>query len=125
MDPSPLNQVVAFIQSFQLEKVVDALRALSHFPGISVSEVRGFGGHGAHPPRAGEKAEVDPFEKSIRIEIFCRSSELAGIVETIRRVARTGHPGDGKIFVGPITLAYRIRTGESGEAAVWFPARQA
>jgi nitrogen regulatory protein PII len=39
----PLRHVVAFIQPFQLESVVDSLRGLPDFPGMSVSEVRGFG----------------------------------------------------------------------------------
>jgi len=119
MEPnSSLNYVVAFIQPFQLEGVVDALRLVRGCPGMSVSEVRGVGGTGAHPPREGERTEVDPFEKKVRIEVFCREADVPGIVEAIRAAARTGNPGDGKIFVGPVTLAQRIRTGERGEAAV-------
>ena len=119
MQPSSsLTCVVAFIQPFQLDAVVDALRALPRFPGMSVSEVRGMGAHRAHPPQQGEDTEVHPFEKKVRIEIFCVPSELDAIVETIRKTAHTGHPGDGKIFAGPVTLAYRIRTAERGEGAI-------
>ena len=114
----PLRQVVAFIQPFQLDGVVDALRRLPQFPGMSVSEVRGFGAHHAHPPRAGEATEVDPFERKVRLEIFCRVSELATIVEAIREAAHTGNPGDGKIFAGPVAIALRIRTAEWGEDAL-------
>ncbi len=113
-----MNYVIAFIQPFQLDNVVDALRRLLGCPGMSVSEVRGMGCTGAHPPREGEKAEVDPFERRLRIEIFCRTSEVAAIMEVIREAAHTGNPGDGKIFAGPVTLARRIRTGEWGEAAL-------
>lgn len=125
MQPSPLNYVIAFIQPFQLDNVVDALRRLLGCPGMSVSEVRGVGSSGAHPPREGEKAEVDPFERRLRIEIFCRTSEVAAIMEVIREAAHTGNPGDGKIFAGPVTFARRIRTGEWGEAAVLRPAAKA
>ena len=45
-------------------------------------------------------------------------ADAPGIVEAIRAAAHTGHAGDGKIFVGPVTLAQRIRTGEWGEATV-------
>ena len=114
----PLRHVVAFIQPFQLDAVVDALRRLPHFPGLSVSEVRGFGAHQAHPPRAGEATEVDPFEKKMRLEIFCRVPELTTIVEAIREAAHTGNPGAGKIFAGPVAIACRIRTAEWGEDAV-------
>jgi nitrogen regulatory protein PII len=114
----PLRHVVAFIQPFQLDSVVDALRRLPQFPGMSVSEVRGFGTHQAHPPRAGEATEVDPFERKMRLEIFCRVPELAAIVEAIRQAAHTGNPGDGMIFAGPVALACRIRTAEWGEEAL-------
>lgn len=118
MEPSPLNVVVAFIQPFQLDGVVDALRRLPSFPGMSVSEAQGFGAHRAHPPRAGDETEVHAFKKKVRIEIFCRPTEAIVIVEAIRGAAHTGNPGDGKVFVVPVTLAQRVRTGEWGEAAL-------
>jgi len=121
MSSETLHFVVAFIQPFQLDRVVDAVRAIPNFPGMSVSEVRGFGSHAAHPPRAGERAEVHPFEPRLRIEVFCRPPDLITIMETIREAAHTGHAGDGKIFAGPVTLAYRVRTGEWGEGAVVAP----
>ncbi len=118
MELSPLNVVVAFIQPFQLESVVDALRQVPGCPGMSVSEVRGVGCTGAHPPRQGERTEVEPLDRKVRLEIFCTASDASGIVEAIREAAHTGNPGDGKIFVTPVTLAKRIRTGEWGDAAV-------
>ncbi|MFA6507133.1 MAG: P-II family nitrogen regulator [Treponemataceae bacterium] len=36
-------------------------------------------------------------------------------VDTIIAVNKTGKAGDGKIFVLPISEAYRVRTGESGD----------
>jgi len=118
IDSELMNSVTAFIQPFQLERVVDALRRVPDFPGMSVTEVRGFGRHGAHPPVAGEREEVDPFKKKVRIEIFCRANELSTIVDTIRETAHTGNPGDGKILIGTLAGAVRIRTGEEGAAAL-------
>ena len=118
MESELMNVIVAFVQPFQLDSVVAALRRIPNFPGMSVSEVRGFGCTGAHPPRPGERTEVDPFEKKVRIELFCRAADVPGIVEGIRAAAHTGHRGDGKIFVGPVTTACRIRTGAWGEKAV-------
>ena len=40
------------------------------------------------------------------------------LIEAVIRVNRTGNRDDGKIFVVPIEDAIRIRTGESGAAAV-------
>ena len=39
-------------------------------------------------------------------------------IEAIVKAARTGKSGDGKIFVTTVEQVVRIRTGESGEAAV-------
>jgi len=36
----------------------------------------------------------------------------------IRKVARTGQVGDGKIFILPVEDAIRIRTGESGDTVL-------
>ncbi|HEX2799042.1 MAG TPA: P-II family nitrogen regulator [Thermoanaerobaculia bacterium] len=118
MDSDIINTVVAYIRPFLLDAVVDALRNRPNFPGMSVSDARGFGRHGAHPPHRGETAEVDPFTPAVRIEITCRGQELSGIVETIRQTARTGHPRDGKIFISTAAWVCRIRTDEEGPDAV-------
>jgi nitrogen regulatory protein PII len=39
-------------------------------------------------------------------------------IEAITRAARTGKIGDGKIFVRAVEQVIRIRTGETGDAAV-------
>jgi nitrogen regulatory protein PII len=119
-----LQVVVAFVQPFRLDAVVDAVRGIPNFPGMSVCEVTGFGAHAAHPPRPGERSEVHAFENRLRIEVFCRLEEATAIVETIRRAAHTGHAGDGKIFAAPVNVAYRVRTGEWGESAVLPPVVQ-
>lgn len=118
MNGESMTAIIAFIQPFQLESVVNALRNTPGFPGMSVTEVRGFGRRGAHPPHEGDLAEVVPLEKKIRLEIYSRGSEASAILQTIRRAAHTGHQGDGKIFVVDVAWAMRIRTGEVGPAAL-------
>ena len=118
MESQALQLVVAYIQPFQLERVVDALRRLSCTPGMSIVEVHGMGCTGAHPPRRGEDTEVRPLEHHLRIDSYCGEGDVDAIVEALRVAAHTGHPGDGKIFVSPVSAAWRIRTGESGEAVV-------
>ena len=109
-----MHTVVAVIQPFMLEQVVDALRLVPRFPGMSVSEVRGFGRRFAHAPRRGEATEVEPFEERSRIEICCRGSELKPILDALSASAHTGNAGDGMIFVLPLERAIRIRTREEG-----------
>jgi nitrogen regulatory protein P-II 1 len=45
-------------------------------------------------------------------------SQLSAAIEAVTGAARTGRIGDGKIFVSEILDVLRIRTGESGDAAV-------
>lgn len=113
-----MNSIVAFIQPFQIERVVDALRSIPDFPGMSVSEVRGFGRLQAHQPRRGERTEVEPFERRVRIEIHCVGSAVSAIAETIHRAAHTGNSGDGVIFISDLAWAYRIRSEEQGQDAL-------
>ena len=116
MNGNSLTAVIAFIQPFQLEAVTDQLRRIPGFPGMSVTEARGFGRRGAHPPHEGDRAEVVPLEKKVRLEIFCVGSEATTILQAIRQAAHTGHRGDGKIFVIDVAWAMSIRTGEAGSA---------
>ncbi|MGA9086202.1 MAG: P-II family nitrogen regulator [Methanoregula sp.] len=52
--------------------------------------------------------------------ILAHDDDVPRIVEAITNANRTGHGiGDGAIFVMPILDAVRVRTGESGEAAIW------
>ena len=118
MTSGEVLHIVAFIRPFQLAKVTDALRVLPNFPGMSVSDGRGFGSHLAHPPAEGERGEVHPFKEFVRIEIFCRGTDEVAITETILHLSHTGHRGDGKIFVSSVRSARRIRTGDWGDSAV-------
>ena len=40
------------------------------------------------------------------------------VVDTIIKVNQTGDIGDGKLIVCPVEDALRVRTGETGEAAI-------
>lgn len=123
MPVDEMQVVIAYIRPLTLGRVVDAVRRLPGFPGMSVMDVRGFGADDAHAPRKGERSEVHPFEPILRLEVFCRPVDVIAIVEAIRKAAYTGHAGDGKIFAGPVDIACRIRSGETGVAAI-EPARE-
>lgn len=52
------------------------------------------------------------------LSIIVENQAVDKVVETIIHVNKTGNPGDGKIFVLPISTAIRVRTGERGEEAI-------
>jgi nitrogen regulatory protein PII len=60
---------------------------------------------------------VDFVPKS-RIEVAVRSELADRVVDAIIQAAKTGKVGDGKIFIGEVNRAVRIRTGETDAAAL-------
>ena len=52
------------------------------------------------------------------LQIVTREEKVKEIVDTIISMNQTGSPGDGKIFVLPISETIRVRTGETGEEAL-------
>jgi nitrogen regulatory protein PII len=52
-----------------------------------------------------------------KLEIAVDDTIVEPVLEAIANVSRTGRNGDGKIFVGNLEQAIRIRTGETGTAA--------
>jgi nitrogen regulatory protein P-II 2 len=60
------------------------------------------------------EAEYGPRAK---VEIAVDDSIVEPVLEAIANISRTGRSGDGKILVGNLEQAIRIRTGETGTAA--------
>jgi nitrogen regulatory protein PII 2 len=52
------------------------------------------------------------------LDIVVPDELVPSVVRTIIETNQSGHPGDGKIFVMPVLDAMRVRTGESGPAAL-------
>ncbi len=105
-----MKMILAIIPPDHLNQVLDALDE-QHLPGLTVSEVRGFGQH----DRDFTDVELPP---KLRLEIVCSDEAAETIVQAIYKSAHTGQRGDGKIFVLPVTDALRIKTGERGSAAL-------
>lgn len=107
----------AFIRSIRVDEVVRALEGAGA-PGITVSQVHGVG-YGYEPrlfslsPR-----EVSKMPKVAKIEVVCSDEEVRSLIDTLATSARTGYPGDGIVFVTPVTHAVKIRTGKTGAQAL-------
>lgn len=109
-----IHEVKALVRPEMLEDVLFELRGIQGVPGIAVSRVRGFGKVVRVGTSGGESAEVE----MVRIETVVPDALIAQVIAAIESAARTGHHGDGKIFVTPLSDVVRIRTGERGEAAL-------
>ena len=112
-----MKLIVAIIKPFKLDEVRIALSALG-VQGLTVTEVKGFGRQKGHTELyRGAEYAVD-FLPKLRVEAAISDDLVSQAIDTIEQAARTGKIGDGKIFVVPIEQAIRIRTGETGDAAL-------
>jgi nitrogen regulatory protein P-II 1 len=112
-----MQKIEAIIQPFKLEPIKEALHGIG-VQGMTVSEVKGFGRQkGIREVYRGMEYRVD-FLPKVKIEVVAAGDKVQAVVEVIMANARTGRIGDGKIFVYPVAEVIRIRTGETGEAAV-------
>lgn len=112
-----MRVVTAIIQPFMLEHVCDALREIDGLPGITVSDVMGWGkGKAAQATNRVERGGCVMAHKT-KIEVIVPASLAPTVVDAIARAARTGNVGDGKVFVHDVRDVVKIRTGERGESA--------
>lgn len=112
-----MKKVEAIIKPFKLEEVKEALAGVG-IQGLTVTEVKGFGRQKGHKELYRGAEYVVEFLPKVKLDIIVSDDKLKDVVESIVKAASTGRIGDGKIFVSPIEDAVRIRTGESGEAAI-------
>lgn len=112
-----LKKVEAIIRPEKLGETKDALAAAG-FLGMTVQEVRGRGcQQGLVLSYRTHEYRVDLLPK-VKLELVVEQLDVDRVVEVICSVGRTGHIGDGKIFVSPVQEVVRVRTGECGRRAV-------
>ena len=112
-----MKKIEAIIKPFKLDEVKDALNAIG-IQGLTVTEVKGFGRQKGHVELY-RGAEYDiSFIPKVKIEAVVSDAMVEKAVQTIEQKAKTGKIGDGKIFVSSLEQTIRIRTGETGDAAI-------
>lgn len=113
-----MKEIKALIQPFMLEHVCDALQAIEGLPGLTVSQVMGWGKTRAAEAKDKVQDGGHAFARKTKVEIVVPDELVDRVVEAIATAARTGNIGDGKIFVHDLVDAVKIRTGERGPAAI-------
>lgn len=112
-----MKMITAIIKPFKLDDVREAVAEIG-VQGITVTEVKGFGRQRGHTELYRGAEYVVDFLPKARIELAVSDDIAEQVIEAITNAARTGKIGDGKIFVSKVEQAIRIRTGETGSAAV-------
>ena len=112
-----MKLVTAIIKPFKLDDVKEALEAFG-LAGMTVSEVSGYGRQRGHSEvYRGAEYSVD-FVPKLRIEVVIDDADAPAVVDAVVRAAQTGRIGDGKVWTVPVDDIVRVRTGETGAAAV-------
>lgn len=112
-----MKMITAIIKPFKLDDVREALSEVG-VQGITVTEVKGFGRQKGHTELYRGAEYVVDFLPKVKIEVGVNDEMADKVIDAISKAANTGKIGDGKIFVVDVGQAVRIRTGETGTAAL-------
>ena len=113
-----MKKIEAIIKPHKLNEVKQALAALG-IQGLTAYEVKGFGRQKGHPEiYLGSELYAIDFVPKVKIEVIVDDSLSDAVEDAIIASANTGKIGDGKVFVVNVEDAVRIRTGETGAAAL-------
>jgi nitrogen regulatory protein P-II 1 len=112
-----MKHITAIIKPFKLDEVREALAQVG-VAGLTVTEVKGFGRQKGHTELYRGAEYVVDFLPKVKVEAVVTDNLVDGAVDAIIKAAHTGKIGDGKIFVTAVEQVIRIRTGETGDAAV-------
>jgi nitrogen regulatory protein P-II 1 len=112
-----VKQIEAIVRPEKLEDVRAALVRLGH-SGLTVTRVKGQGVQGGVRQMWRRHEYVVDLLPKVRLVAVVSDEDVDAVISTIVSAARTGKMGDGKIFVSPVSEAIRVRTGETGDAAL-------
>jgi len=112
-----MKMIVAVIRPEKLEAVQMALGGVEVYL-MTASDVRGCGRQrGFKEQYRGTEGLIRLLSK-VKLEIAVNDDFVEPAVKAIIDAAHSGNIGDGKIFVLPLEECYRIRTKETGPAAI-------
>jgi nitrogen regulatory protein PII 2 len=127
-----MKEVMAFIRMYKINQTKKALLDAG-FPSITCRKVLGRGKKKvdftlsqSSPQKAAreEPGLAETISEEHRLipkrflTLIVKDDEVQKVIDAIMAANSTGNPGDGKIFVLPVTDVYRVRTGEIGDNAV-------
>ncbi|MCR4777301.1 MAG: ammonium transporter [Lachnospiraceae bacterium] len=112
-----INKVVIIAKLSRYDALRKAMNELG-VTGMTVTQVMGCG----IQKGAGEKyrgVEIDAtLLPKVKLEVVVSAIPVDDVIEVAKKTLYTGHIGDGKIFVYPVSRVVKIRTGEEDFAAL-------
>ena len=113
-----MKEIKAIIRPGKLRDVAEELHAIDGLPGVTISEIKGFGKGRAKNATDKVVYEMVEFIPRVQLEVVVDDEMVAEVVDVIQKYAHTGNTGDGKIFVSTIDDVVKIRTNERGSTAI-------
>ena len=110
-------KVVIICKLSRYDKLKKTLNELG-ITGMTVTQVMGCGiEKGAGERYRGVEIDATLLPK-IKLEVVVSAIPVDDVIRSAKKALYTGHIGDGKIFVYPVTRVVKIRTGEENFAAL-------
>jgi len=113
-----MKEIKAIIRPSKLLEVTEELHRIDGLPGVTVSEIKGFGKGRAKNAKDKIVYEMVEFIPRIQLEVVVNDEMVAEVVNVIQKFSHTGNTGDGKIFVVTVEDVIKIRTNERGRDAI-------
>src|SRR5476649_2083034 len=105
-----MKEIKTIIRPSKLLEVTVELHKIKGFPGVTVSEIKGFGKGRARNAQDKILYEMVEFIPRIQLEVVVNDEMVDEVVNVIQKYAHTGNTGDGKIFVSTVDEIVKIRT---------------
>jgi nitrogen regulatory protein PII len=113
-----MKLITAIIDPEMLSRVMRALHAQPHFPGVTISDAQGQGRGEGEGGKFVSQGKPWAFAKRVRMQIACTDQQCDTLVKTIRDHAHDGQLGHGIILVGSLDHVIRVVGGEEEDAAL-------
>ena len=113
-----MKEIKAIIRPSKLLEVTEELHEIEGLPGVTVSEIKGFGKGRARNAKDRIVYEMVDFVPRVQLEVVVNDEMVDEVVNVIQKFSHTGNTGDGKIFVVNVEEVVKIRTNERGGEAI-------
>ena len=112
-----MKKIEAIVRTFKLEDIVQRLRAVG-VTGMTITDVQGLSPSTATPNVFRGSRYMTESAPRYQLMIVVLDEAVDAVVRAIRVAGTTESPGDGIVTVSDVAAVVRVRTGETGAAAL-------
>jgi len=109
-----MKEIKAYMRTVKVEETVRSLEKAG-ICGMTVIDVMALGTQSDPKNLKFSMELIEKYTKVVKLELVCADEKVHQILEILKTTAYTGQSGDGIIYVSPVEMAIKIRTGAIGE----------